>query len=348
VNNAPALLDTRTLAVVSTAVALILGVIGVWLWRTQKAYPGRWALANLLTALGLLFLSLRGSAPDWISIGLANALVIGAAILFLQGTRRFRGLRILWWPECTVGVLALAGVIVFRYSVDNINLRILAMGLALGLIGIACGIAMLKGLPGRPGIGVLITGIAFTAGGVINLWRGIDVFASPVTSLLDHSIANTLLFLAASVGTVCWSLGFIVLTSERPTAVAETTSAGPVPDDEVRQQLHRIIESDIFRRSAQMERFLTLAVERALLGRLDELKEYALARDVFHRGEDYDPRTDSIVRVEAQRLRRKLREYYESQGSQDPVTILLPSRGYVPAFGYQRRAEGRAYRAAAK
>jgi hypothetical protein len=79
---------------------------------------------------------------------------------------------------------------------------------------------------------------------------------------------------------------------------------------------------------------LTIVVERSFLGHPEDLKEYALGRDVFHRGEDYDPRADSIVRVEAQRLRRKLREYYESQGREDRVIIDLPAGSYVPSFRY--------------
>ena len=66
-----------------------------------------------------------------------------------------------------------------------------------------------------------------------------------------------------------------------------------------------------------------------------ELKEYALGRDVFNRGDDYDPRTDSIVRVEAQRLRRKLREYYKEQGSEDRVLMTLPAGTYVPVIEYR-------------
>ena len=95
-----------------------------------------------------------------------------------------------------------------------------------------------------------------------------------------------------------------------------------------------LLESDMFRRSPQMERFLKLVVERSLLGHPEELKEYVLGRDVFNRGEDYDPRADAIVRVEAQRLRRKLREYYESHASADLVLIDLPAGSYVAVFRY--------------
>jgi hypothetical protein len=84
-----------------------------------------------------------------------------------------------------------------------------------------------------------------------------------------------------------------------------------------------------------MERFLSVAVERTLTGHPEKLKEYALGRDVFNRGEDYDPRADSIVRVEAQRLRRKLREYYESYGRDDIVIVEVPAGSYVPLFRYK-------------
>ena len=353
------LLDIRTLVAVSIVVALVPGLIGALVWQTRRTYPGRWALGNLLAALALLLLSLRGRVPDSISIVLANSLAIAAGIAFLQGIRRFRGLRIRWWPECLLLVLAVAAVTWFRYVTNDINIRILVMSLALGSIGIACGITLLKEMPHGRTVGGNIAGLVFTLGGATHLFRGIYIFGfAPVTDLFDPTASNAAFFFAASLAVAVWSFAFILLTAERlgvgsrdarHEGLVETTEATEeatharqfeesVPDAEVRQQLRRIVESDVFRRSAQMERFLKLTVERTLLGRPEELKEYALGRDVFNRGEDYDPRTDSIVRVEAQRLRRKLRQYYESQGSRDPVVITLPPGSYVPVFGYQHRA----------
>ena len=90
----------------------------------------------------------------------------------------------------------------------------------------------------------------------------------------------------------------------------------------------------------RLQRFLRLAVEHKLAGETDPLKEYTVGRDAFDRGADYDPRVDSIVRVEAQRLRRKLREYY-STASAEPVVIRIPPGSYVPEFtrGDQAPAE---------
>ena len=79
--------------------------------------------------------------------------------------------------------------------------------------------------------------------------------------------------------------------------------------EEVRQQLDRILASDLFANADRLSRFLRYVVERTLAGEGDQLKEYAVGVGVFDRGEQYDPRVDSIVRVEASRLRTKIDEY---------------------------------------
>jgi hypothetical protein len=348
-------LDTDTLVVVAVVVGLVPAVIGGLVWHTRRSYPGRWALGNLLAAIALWLLSLRGKMPDWATIVAANALFVTAGIVFLQGIRSFRGLSIPWWPECAWGAATVAGIAWYRYATDDINARILIVSIGLACIAFACGMTLLKDMPRGRRVGYVVTGATFTAAGALHLVRGVYLFSvAPVRDLFDSSFVNSLLFAGASLGMVAWSLGFMLLTSDR-LQVREADAADVMEEDaleqdapegdfaeehvaeeDVRQQLRRIVESKLFRRSAKMERFLTLAVERALAGRPEELKEYALGRDVFDRGEDYDPRTDSIVRVEAQRLRKKLHAYYETQGSGDEVFIALPPGSYVPTFRYKR------------
>jgi TolB-like protein len=109
--------------------------------------------------------------------------------------------------------------------------------------------------------------------------------------------------------------------------------ATPGPD-EIRVQLDRILAHEAFAGAERARRFLRYVVERALAGESTALKEYAIGIDVFDRGTDYDPRLDSIVRVEAGRLRSKLEEYYNGPGRNEPVRIHLRRGGYVPAFEY--------------
>jgi adenylate cyclase len=94
--------------------------------------------------------------------------------------------------------------------------------------------------------------------------------------------------------------------------------------------LEKILAHQLFSRSGRMVRFLRLTVERALAGQADELKEYLLGVEVFDRKSSYDPRVDPIVRVEARRLRAKLKAYYEGDGRADAVLIEFVSGGYAP------------------
>ena len=108
-------------------------------------------------------------------------------------------------------------------------------------------------------------------------------------------------------------------------------SARPSPE-QVRGQVDKILASRWFARSERLCRFLRFCVELTLDEKSDQLKEQLVGVEVFDRKGDYDPRTDPIVRVEARRLRSKLKEYYTSSGRPDGLLIELPKGGYVPSF----------------
>ena len=102
------------------------------------------------------------------------------------------------------------------------------------------------------------------------------------------------------------------------------------PDSDVRAQLERILASEVFSRSQHLRRFLSFIVEQRLAGQGQSLKESVLAHEVYGKGTDFDGGADPVVRVDARRLRDKLREYYE--GRSDPVIISLPKGSYLPLF----------------
>jgi TolB-like protein len=108
--------------------------------------------------------------------------------------------------------------------------------------------------------------------------------------------------------------------------------ASPPDGDAVRAQLERILASPGFANAGRLSRFLRFVVERTLDGEGDQLKEYRLGTEVFDRSSDYDPRLDSIVRVEARRLRSKLAEYYEGPGRVDPIAIRVDKGSYGATF----------------
>jgi hypothetical protein len=98
------------------------------------------------------------------------------------------------------------------------------------------------------------------------------------------------------------------------------------------EQLERVLQSRTLQNSESLKAFLRFVVEKTIADRDVLLKEYTIATEVFGRNSDYDPRIDSVVRVQAGRLRTKLQEYYTTEGKGDPVIIDLPKGHYHPVF----------------
>jgi hypothetical protein len=98
------------------------------------------------------------------------------------------------------------------------------------------------------------------------------------------------------------------------------------------EQLERILGSAQMVTSPSLSRFLRFIVEETLAGRSASIREYTLGVAVFDRGEDFNPRLDPIVRVQARNLRARMAKYYEGPGADDPIRIELPKGTYVPVF----------------
>ena len=120
------------------------------------------------------------------------------------------------------------------------------------------------------------------------------------------------------------------MASSSSAEMSGNTAMDAVPEAAVREQLARIVDSPKFVPSVRLCRFLRHIVNQTISGDLDCLKEFSIAMEVFDRTSNYDPNVDAIVRVEARRLRAKLKEYYEGPGKNDPVLIGLRPGSYVP------------------
>ncbi len=106
----------------------------------------------------------------------------------------------------------------------------------------------------------------------------------------------------------------------------------------IREQLDRILHSGPFHQSQRRQRFLEYLVNETLAGRGDRLKGYNIALEVFDRPETFDPTVYPLVRIEAARLREKLREYYDADGQSDPIRIDLPKGKYTPQIEFRQAA----------
>ena len=125
-------------------------------------------------------------------------------------------------------------------------------------------------------------------------------------------------------------------TDAKPAIVDAVPSSGLVLSS-----LRRILESSSFVHSPRLQRFLAFLVEETLAGRADGLKEYVIGLEVFSRPPTFDPRLDSLVRVEARRLRAALAAYYANEGRNEATVIELQKGRYVPAFRFASPASGR-------
>ncbi|WP_141134999.1 tetratricopeptide repeat protein [Tropicimonas sediminicola] len=102
--------------------------------------------------------------------------------------------------------------------------------------------------------------------------------------------------------------------------------------DQARAALNKVVESDVLASSPRLRQFLTYVVEETLSGHGDEIRGKAIAVEVYGRRLDGDGGGLGLVRVEAGRLRRLLQEYYEGEGAEDDIRILIPTGGYKPTL----------------
>lgn len=94
--------------------------------------------------------------------------------------------------------------------------------------------------------------------------------------------------------------------------------------------LDRVTESAEFHSSKRGREFLRHIVERALAGEFEQLKERCIGSALFGRPSDYDTGSDSVVRVTANDVRKRLAGYYDAVHDRDPVTFELPVGSYIP------------------
>jgi TolB-like protein len=139
----------------------------------------------------------------------------------------------------------------------------------------------------------------------------------------------------ASLRTGIESPVFIQGHSILPSAQSASLSGNeltPEHKSTIRKAVRKLLQSSHFVQSNRLSKFLSFVVEMTLEGNGDSLKEYTIGVAAYGRRQDFDPTQDSIVRTEARRLRTKLKEYYQLEGSDDPILIYIRPGSYVPVF----------------
>lgn len=124
--------------------------------------------------------------------------------------------------------------------------------------------------------------------------------------------------------------------SDGLTVESTTTEVSAVLEDAAASEnwalVQRVTASASFRKTTRLRDFLLYVCDRALKGDLESIREQQIGQHVFDRGASYNPADDNIVRVEARQLRKRLALYFETEGQDEPVEIVIPKGGYVPEF----------------
>lgn len=98
------------------------------------------------------------------------------------------------------------------------------------------------------------------------------------------------------------------------------------------QVTQRVVASPHFARSRLLAGFLLYIVSETLQERKANITEHRIGVQVFDRPPEYSPVEDNIVRNYARQLRRRLAEYFASDGAAEPLHIDIPLGGYIPLF----------------
>jgi hypothetical protein len=106
-----------------------------------------------------------------------------------------------------------------------------------------------------------------------------------------------------------------------------------------RAELESVLQSELFARAPTLAHLLSYLCEKTFAGESEQIKEYSIGVDVLGRSASFDQDADSIVRVQANRLRKRLAEYYEGPGKAHRIHISVPIGQYVPIFHEQPAEE---------
>src|SRR5690349_18869588 len=99
-----------------------------------------------------------------------------------------------------------------------------------------------------------------------------------------------------------------------------------------RMELERVLASGVFARAPILAQLLTYVCDKYFEGAVGDIKEYNIAVEALGRAPDFNQKKDSIVRVEAHRLRKRLQAYYRNEGATHAIRIEIPPGHYAPHF----------------
>ncbi|MGI9537185.1 MAG: hypothetical protein ACR2PB_08940 [Desulfocapsaceae bacterium] len=119
-------------------------------------------------------------------------------------------------------------------------------------------------------------------------------------------------------------------------------TTNPTQSPLIEAQLKKILNSAAFKGATKLKQFLGYVVEKYCDGSADDIKQYNIGVEAFSLKQDFDPQQDPIVRIMAGKVRRRLAEYYSSEGIDDELLVEIPKGSYVPKITNKKLTTGNA------
>ena len=208
-------MHTATLLQLTVLISATLALcVGVLARRDRSDGLSSWGLALLMHALGYVLITLREHISDWLSIVLANALLVSVMALILEGLYRFyqrKPSRLwLWAPVPLLGL-------VFAVLLDNIHARIVVLAVVMSAQFALSARLMVGHWRTTPGHGkqFVLAGLGLLA--LVVVLRACMVLAgwAVLTTIHDVNPAQSMLFSLTPLALVLATLGMVVMTKER-------------------------------------------------------------------------------------------------------------------------------------
>ena len=227
-------LDNRSLATAGVLLSFTLTVISLMIWRTRQTYPGfgRWTLGNFLVATALGLFSMAGKLPRWMTMDVANVLILAVATVLPEGMRQFRGLK----PRIPIlyaaAALAASSFFFFVYVDYNVGARVFTISAFVALSSAIASFTVLRHMPPGYRTGMVLAGTVFAISASAHSARCIYfLFHAVPKTLMSPSPANSALLVIQSALILAWTCGMYLMTYERMVA-------------DLRESEHRAMRAD--------------------------------------------------------------------------------------------------------
>jgi hypothetical protein len=212
-------LDIRSLSLMAGLNSITLACVMLYMSVSRVTYPGfhRWTLAFVAGGIGMVLISLRHLAPDWLSIVIANSCVFLFAVLLPDGLEAFLESPRRWWLTGGSALVAVALLSYFTLWQPDLTARIVIVSAEIGLMMAYSAVLLLQKGRQRLGSGNVLLNLIFS---FLAMWL---LFRAVLTPLLENQSADfmrsstlqSLSFIVYALGCLATMGGLITLNAQR-------------------------------------------------------------------------------------------------------------------------------------